>query len=107
NDVAWGRIGSGGPTGLQNQLESARTLVGSIPTRSRQRLLTGGTDVRNRPASPQRHCYTASHPDLICHSSGRAIGSPQRRRAMWGVRRTAVRFQSLGGPVVAAGASDL
>src|SRR5436305_11399228 len=33
---ARGRIGPGGPTGLQNQLGSVRTLVGSIPTRSRQ-----------------------------------------------------------------------
>src|SRR5207249_10206317 len=34
--LARGRIGPGGPTGLQNQLGSVRTLVGSIPTRSRQ-----------------------------------------------------------------------
>src|SRR5258705_7264583 len=32
---AGGRIGPGGPTGLQNQLGSFWTSVGSIPTRSR------------------------------------------------------------------------
>ncbi len=34
----WGRIGSGGPTGLQNRIVHTRGLVGSTPTLSRHRL---------------------------------------------------------------------
>jgi hypothetical protein len=66
-----------------------------------------GYRVWHRSAPPQHDRRTTRQSDLARGVSYRAIGSPQRRRAMWDVRRTAVRVEGLGGAIAVGGSPDL